>query len=801
MAKSKAEKKAGKELLVRVRKRAKVMMDQDRDMRKLAIQDMKFLRVPGAQWDDIAKKERGNDRPMYEFNKLNVSAKSIINQMRENRPMGKVRAAEDGDVKTADTLEGIIRNIIANADFDTVTDYAAEYQVGGGMGAWRVTVEWAEDSFQQVIDIDPLLNPFCLYCDPSSKDLLKRDAEDWWYTDRISKASFKTRWPKAEQVDIDDDEFDDGEMSWDEDERVRIGEYWYKEPYEKEIALLSDGSVIDVLDEDGNTVTPQQGVTIQKTRKQRCNRIMMCIVSGNAILEGPVEWAGTQHPWIMVFGDYVVIEGQVYWNGITRPGKDAQRAYNYSRTSAIETVALAPQDKPWMTPKQVAGLENLLAEAHKKNYPFNLYNPDPAAPGPPVRQGGPNIPAALVQEMQIASDDIKAVTGIYDASLGAKGNETSGKAINARKQQGEIANFNFMDNMGKGVKRTWEILVDLIPKVFDTETTLRILGADGKESYETVNKLDPATGKVINDLSRGRFDTVITVGPSYATRRMEAAEAYTAMAGQDEGLMLSAGDLVYKAMDLPYAQEIAERRQALLPPPVQKMLTEGKNLPPEVTAAMQQVEQAQASVQQHGQLVQAAQQELQGEMAQAKSEKAGAQLAAANLKAQEANFEVLQKNLDMAQADLDAKSQLLAKETENAILKIRLAEIDTTNKLVQQAHQQDLQHQERENQFNEREHSLNEQVSKHSSDLQNRDHELQNKAMDLDHRSKEVDTKAKEVDTKAKQAQAKPQPKARKKISIRRTKDGLEGTIEEDGVSRAVSVKRGKDGSLDGAVE
>ncbi len=678
MAKTRAEKKADKDLLVRVRKRAKIMMDADRENRELAIEDMKFLRVPGHQWDDITKSERGSDRPMYEFNKLNTSVKSVINQMRENRPMGKVRAAEDGDIKTAEILEGGIRNVVANADFDTVTDYAAEYQVGAGMGAWRVTLEYAEDSFGQVIDINPLLNPFCLYCDPAAKDLLKRDAEDWWYTDKISKASYESRWPKAEIVDIDDIAFDD-DGDWETQDQVRIGEYWYKEPYDKTLLLLSDGSVIDQLDKEGNPVTPPEGVTVVKSRVQRCHKIMMCIVSGMAILEGPVEWAGSMHPWVMVYGEYVVIEGKVYWNGITRAGKDPQRAYNYSRTSAIEAVALAPQDKPWITPKQLAGLETHYAESHKKNFPFNLYNPDSNAPGPPVRQGGPNIPAALIQEMQIASDDIKAVTGIYDASLGAQGNETSGKAINARKAQGEIANFNYQDNMGKGVKRTWEILVDLFPKVTDTETTIRILGVDGKESYETVNKQDPVTGKVINDLSRGRFDTAITVGPSYATRRMEAAEAYTQMAGVDEGLMLSSGDLVYKALDLPYAQEIAERRQKLLPQPIQQMLTEGKDLPPEVQAAMAQVQQAQQQVQEHGQLVQAAQQELQQEMAKAAGDKAAAQLAQANLKGAELQLKAAQDKLVTEQTLFDA-------HVENALLRIKLAKAEATHAVTESIH-------------------------------------------------------------------------------------------------------------------
>jgi portal protein len=754
MAQTKAEKTSAKDLLVKVRKRSKIMTEFDYDNRHLGIQDMKFLRVPGNQWDDVTKRERTSDRPMYEFNKLNISAKSVINQMRENRPMGKVRAAEDGDIKTAEILEGGIRNIVANADFDTVTDYAAEYQVGAGMGAWRVTLEYAEDSFAQVIDIDPLLNPFCLYCDPSAKDLLKRDAEDWWYTDKISKASFKARWPDAEPINLDDTTFDD-DADWEGDNDVRIGEYWYKEYYNKKLRLLSDGSVIDEFDKDGKPITPPEGVTVEKERMQRCHKIMMCIVSGHAILEGPVEWAGSQHPWVMVYGEYVVIDGKVHWNGITRTGKDAQRAYNYSRTSAIETVALAPQDKPWMTPEQVRGLQGLLAESHKKNYPFNLYNPDPKAPGPPVRQGGPNIPAALVQEMQIASDDIKAVTGVYDASLGAQGNETSGKAINARKAQGEIANFNYMDNMGKAVKRTWEILVDLFPRVIDTETTIRILGADGKESYETVNKRDPKTGEVINDLSRGRFDTAITVGPSYATRRMEAAEAYTQMAGMDEGLMMSAGDLVYKAMDMPYAQEIAERRQLLLPAPIQQKLTEGKDLPPEVTAAMAQVQQAQQQVQEHGQLVQAAQQELTEEVAKAKGDKAAAQLAQANLQG-------AQLQLQAAQEKLDNERALFDKHVENALLRIQLAETKAANSIEREAHHSDMEHERAANALGHQARDVGDAVAEGSHQLETQHRDVQDTVKDGSHQLEQQATKMSVQNMQAQHKQKLGQAKANK---------------------------------------
>jgi hypothetical protein len=268
-----------------------------------------------------------------------------------------------------------------------------------------------------------------------------------------------------------------------------------------------------------------------------------------------------------------------------------------------------------------------------------------------------------------------------------------------------------------------------VPKVFDTEQTLRILGADGKESYETVNKRDPMTGKVINDLSKGRFDTAITVGPSYATRRMEAAEAYTQMAGVDEGLMLSAGDLVYKAMDLPYAQEIAERRQALLPPPVQKMLTEGKNLPPEVMAAMNQVEQMSAMVDEKGKLITAAEQELKDVQAKAQGQQAQAKLASANLQTQEVQFQAQFDKLELAKRDFSIAQQQLANEramldihVKNQLLTIENAKLKATHTVTEAIHHHE-----------NTERDVSDAVKDGSHQLENQKRDVQETAKDASH--------------------------------------------------------------------
>lgn len=654
--------KESKELLAKIRERFRIMKEADEPNRRAAMLDLKFALVPGEQWDATQKTERG-ERPCYEFNKIRVTGKRIVNDMRANRPQGKVRAVEDGDKPTADAMEGLIRNIWNVSDGDTVIDYAAEYQVFAGMGAWRVCVDYSDDtSFTQDIRVEALRNPFCLYADPASSDPIKRDAADWIVTDKISAVEYKRRWPSAKVESFEDDSFDDQE-DWDDGETVRICEYWYKKPVTKRLLLLEDGRTVE--DDGGELDSP-----VKQTRVVNTQDVYMCIASGSAILEGPTKWAGRQFPFVMIFGEWVVIDGKPQWMGITRFAKDPQRSYNVARTAVTETIAAAPQAKFWATPAQAEGNTGLWAEAHKKLYPFLMYNPDPAAPGAPQRMGGAEVPVALIQEAQIASDEIKAVTGIFDASLGNRSNEQSGIAIRARQAQGEIATFNYSDNMAKGIRRTWEILVDLVPKIYDTERTIRVLGVDGAENYVKVNsvEVDPQTGtlKPLNDLTRGRYDVAITVGPAFSTQRQEAAEIYTQMVQANPALFPIAGDLIMRSLDLPYADKMAERMKTLLPPAIQEMEASKKPVPPEVRAAMQQAEQAMAMAQQHSQLVQAAASELEQEKAAADKAKNEVKIAVAEFEVKRAEFE---RDVAKALADIakrDADSAMKQGETDSA---------------------------------------------------------------------------------------------------------------------------------------
>lgn len=649
-----------KKLLSTLRERYQRAADADQENRARAMEDMKFVHEPGAQWDAQMKQERGS-RPCLEFNRLRTTIKRVVNSIRAQRPSGKVRPTEDADKPTAEAYEGLIRNIWANSDGDSVIDTATEYVVSAGLGAWRIATRYSrDDAWDQDIVLEPIANPFCLYRDPAARDPFGSDADYWFLTSRMSRDAYKARWPKADVIGFEDNaEFDDD--AWSDEDSVRVVEYWYREPYAETLLLLSDGRTVKQ-----SGLTPEQvaqfaatGVSVVKSREVQCWRVKMVIASGEAILER-ADWAGSMFPFVMVHGESMVIDGKALWWGLVRHAKDAQRAYNYNRTAQVETVARAPTAKYWATAAQAEGHTEKWAEAHRQNFPVQLYNADPQAPGAPQRMPGADVPAALITLAQIDADDIKATTGIYDASLGNRSNETSGVAIRQRQQEGELSVYNYGDNVSKAVRRTWSLLVDLIPHIYDTQRQIRVLGADGAAKYLAIND-----GTI--DLSRGKYDVTVTTGPSFSTQRQEAAEVYMGLAQANPAVFGVAGDLIFKSLDLPYAEDIAERLKAVLPPPIQQLLAAkeqsgGQQMPPEVTAAMARVDQAMGVVQQQSQLVQQAAAEVEGEKADAEKAKSEVQVAIANLKVVEANL----KAQEAAFKQLVAETQARMGETQGA---------------------------------------------------------------------------------------------------------------------------------------
>nr|WP_255703324.1 portal protein [Lysobacter sp. GX 14042] len=567
-----------------IRKRFKACVDAEADLRAKAADDFKFAWVSGHQWDNHFGAKRG-DRPKYEFNKLRQAIKQVINDNRQNTPAIKVRATEDGDTELASIRQGLIRNIESESKADEAYDWGALYAITAGFGAWRVVTEYVgDDAFDQDIRIRRIPSPLTsVWFDPSARELDRSDARFAFVVESVSRDEFRERWPNADCVDFEgSSEYGD----WFGQKEVRIAEYWSRKPVKREMLQLSDGRVVAADD-----WTETEGVEVVNRRKVDTFQLTMEIVSGKETLEGPFDWPTPDIPIIPVWGDIVTVDGSDQWSGMVRPARDAQVLYNFERSNFAEVIATQPHAPFLYTPKQIEGFEREWAGLATDNAPGLPYNPDPQAESvAPRRQPPPQMSPGYMAALQLSSDDLKAVTGIYDASLGARSNETSGRAIMARKQEGDVANFDYADNIARAVRRTGEIVNRLIPEVYNGERQIRILGEDGAEKYVRINHLEldeaagewrSVTGRVVNedgslvpvyDITQGKYDVTIATGPSYTTQRMETLDAMMQLAQSNGPMAMLAQYGMLKSMDTPGMEETLEamRRvlvgQGLLPP-------------------------------------------------------------------------------------------------------------------------------------------------------------------------------------------------------------------------------------------
>lgn len=559
-----------KTLIEEMRDRYALACDYWNPQFRKAVEDMKFAFLPDHQWDDWMIASR-KDRPMYTVNKLRQALKQITNDQRMNRPQPKVRAVEDGDTELAELRQGLFRNIEQQSTADRAYDTAFQFAVGGGYGVWRIETKYAaEGSFDQDIRIKEVANPFAVRVDPAAREKDRRDARFAFVDDELTHQQFRAKYPGKEIRDFDSS-MQTSELAWWSEQRVRIAEYWYKEPEDSIICLMSDGRVVEkesialIADE-----LAAQGVTVVRERSVVKDRVKHCIVSGAEILEGPNDWPGHYIPIVIVWGCLLNIEGKEVFCGETAFSKDAQRMYNYERSTFIEVLADQPYSPLMADAASIEGYEEQYQSLRTKKPPVLLYNGDANKPngGKPSRESPPMFPAALAQAAQISADDIKSGTGKFDASLGARSNETSGRAILARQKEGDVSSFDYMDNLSYAQKYSYEIINDLIPPILNTERQIRVVGDDGAETVVSVNKpvFDEQTGQwiTVNDLAQGRFDIAVTIGPSFSTQRMEMAEAMMQLSNDPSPIGLIAKYGFLKSLDAPGMDELLKGARKVL---------------------------------------------------------------------------------------------------------------------------------------------------------------------------------------------------------------------------------------------
>ena len=652
--------------LARIRDDFRQAADFEASEREAMVDDLRFVRLGGThQWPIYAQQARnqpGEERPMLTDNRVRQYRTSVINGIKESMPAIKVRPVDDkADVKAAEVLQGVIRNIEAMSHADVATEKALEYAVDCGRGYFGLMTRYvSDDAWDQEVAFRVIPDPFRVYLDPWSVEPDGSDARWAFLVEELPREAVEKEYPDITLSDWDVGSAGDVD-GWISKDSVRIAEHFEIVSTPMDLVLLADGRTLWADELEEMTQQAQGLPPVQSTRKSARRRCVWTKIAGVQVVdrrELPTQYV----PVVPVFGDEFWLEGKRYISGIVRPAKDPQRLFNFWMSAVAEQVALQPKI-PWIVPEgALEGHEDMWKQANNRNFSYLQYVPQVvngvAMPGP-QRQPPPPIPTGYVEQMQTALDGIKAAVGMQDPAIGAQETANqSGRAIRSLQMQAAIGTAHFAHNLAKSMAHAGRIILEMIPHVYDTRRVLRILGEDGTADHATHDPMapqavtqqpDPLTGAInkIYNLSLGRYDVRVDIGPTYGTRRQEGFDSLTQLAQQVPVLGQVAPDLIVRLSDSPYADEMADRLKATLPPPVLAVVNadEDQAPDPQLLAAQDQINQMGAAIQQ-----------LQQQLAEAQSDQ-GAKMA-----------EIQVKQADV-QGSLEAKANELALKAQEIALK------------------------------------------------------------------------------------------------------------------------------------
>lgn len=578
LAPSEAEGAGDEAILAEIREYLALCIAADDQNREQALDDLTF--VSGEQWDPRDRQQRAlSGRPCLTINKLPTFLHQVTNDQRQNKMGGKIHPVNDDDVDKAEIVQGIVRHIEYSTNSTVATGTAVNSAATIGFGYYRLITRYCdEETFDQEIAFKRIRNAFTVYMDPGIQEVDGSDQMRCLISEKVPRAEFKRLYPKVNASGVQGLPTGTGDSNlnhWLGDDFVRVAEF-YKVEMEKATLVMTDqGPFFDDEIPEGAQILLKAGKPMRRESARR--KVMWRKVTAVDILETveiPCRWI----PVFPVFGDELDLDGKVIRSGLVRHAKDPARMYNYWMTAATEEVALRAKTPYIGAEGFMEGHEDEWASANTSSFPaleYKLTSLDGVLAPAPVRQPMADVPIGTITMARTASDDIKATTGLFDSSLGARGTATSGIQERAQQLQGDTANFHYQDNAQITYRHAIRCVIDMVPKVYDGARIVQIMGEDEKITSKPIN----GYAEEAVDITTAKYDVTIGVGPAYSTARQEATDALIEVGKSWPKLMDIAGDKVIGQMDFHGSEEVAERIKRTIPPQILGDQEQDKNAP------------------------------------------------------------------------------------------------------------------------------------------------------------------------------------------------------------------------------
>jgi hypothetical protein len=628
------DKSKDEELLQRARKRFDRASQAESDNRRDGLEDDKF--VAGEQWPvGIAALRQFEQRPCLTFNRFPTLIHQVTNDQRMNRPAINISPVGDrGDPEAAKVYANLIRAIERDSEADIAYDTAFESAVRKGWGYWRIITDWeSPESFDQSIRIRRIPNANSVYLDPNHTEPDGADATYAFISEMMTRDEFKEAYPDANQMSWTQAGVGDSFKNWVEKDSIRVADYFEIENEKRDLVMLGNGHVGWKDEVDPAAI---EAFGIYDERESDWPTVHWYKLTAVEVLQDE-PWLGKWIPIVKVIGDEINIDGKTKLWGIVRNAKDAQRNYNYWRTAETELVALAPKAPFIMEEGQIEGHEQQWKQANVKSFPYLLYkktdlNGTPAPP--PQRQPPVQIPAGAVNAADRAAQDMSAISGIrFDGTVKDKVYDESGRALRELRRFGDIASFHYVDNLARSLRHTGEMLIDLMPKIYNRKRVMTMLREDDTEERVQIDpnapkpfeekRLEGPNAKLMKifNPTMGRYGVTVTIGPSYATKRIEAAESMMDFIRAIPTVAPAVADLVANEMDWPGGHQFATRLAKVVAQQFPGTLTpDMKDVPPQVVAQLQAMDAQVKQLMQEKVLLQKALTDQQADRAQRQDE-------------------------------------------------------------------------------------------------------------------------------------------------------------------------------------
>lgn len=514
-----------------------------RDNRMQCLEDRRFAFVTGAQWEDNLG-EQFENRPKFEVNKISLAVTRLFSEYRNNRISVNFKCKDSAaDTDTADNLNGLYRADEQDSNGQEAYDAAFEEAVAGGVGAWKLTTKYEDDSDEdddrQRIVIEPIFDADqTVFFDISAKRQDKADAKRAWHVVSMTPDEYEERFDKSPSS------FDEAQTlrqyDWVKPDFVRVAEYYEVEEVKQKVAFyqLDAGDKPDIVklnesELDADDLAEQidslttQGYYRARVKTIKARKVHLYIIDCQEVLEDLGYIAGKYIPIIPVYGKRMFIDGVERMFGHVRLAKDPQQIYNVITSALVEIAASGYKQKPILTPEQIAGHEGMWVDDAVQDYPYLLINQitdsngQKLPPAPMAYTQPPMLPPAMTALIQVAGADIAELTG-NQAQADKMVSNIATETVEKIHDRLDMQAFIYMDNMAKAMRHSGCVWLSMAQELYDEDgREMRAVWHDDTEDTIKINEPTTQDGAMVykNNLSSGRYDVAVDVGASFASSR------------------------------------------------------------------------------------------------------------------------------------------------------------------------------------------------------------------------------------------------------------------------------------------